>query len=432
VPPNVLFEVPSGAWRVSAGREAPGQDFVAVAELLIAKGADVNARDSSLRTPLHAAAAIHSYWRGTAPLRAPLVKAFIAAGAKLGVQDTRGRTPLHYAAEHADLQAVAALLAAGANPLIDTDRGPANSRIPVEMVSSPDGTPVAELLRKAMAPLLAQAEDEVVKTLMAFLPAVQERQEKTWKAMIVHDPHGDQWDNVSKDYAAGNKPLIAVLGVKTRSGWGVAYVERPPGYQRVNGQTEYILFTLLRRPDKTWGLLDVSRRTGEPADLMSRQLQADRTRRQGIRDAIYDAAGISEGIRVWGSSSGGLPPTRGEVVLTVTKDGHLRLASPEPRLRQAWALEVHEGLAKVWRGGSLTCARKVKCTGDGTTLIAEKGQATWSAGDTRYVMSARGGKVHVEVRAGKDAPAKTLTGERFTVHWKGGLRLVPGEAGKQR
>jgi hypothetical protein len=289
---------------------------------------------------------------------------------------------------------------------------------------------VRDLLAKAMAPKLAAAEREITETLTAFLVAVRDGKAKTWKAMIVPNAEygKDRWDlavaEMQKDYAAAGDRLTSVLGAKTRHGWATAMVQRPEGSEK-----KHILFILMRLPDTTWGLFGVHKEAREVEDAMSRWLPASRDLYQPVRDAIFDAAGVAKDIQVWGSSSGGLPSATDQVVVTVTKQGHLRLASPEQRAWLTWALEVREKFAKIWRGGELTVARRVQCKTNDVQFVAENGKAVWSRGDKRYEMFARDGKVHVEATTGKGAPAKTLTGKRFTVEWAGGLRLVGAQGG---
>jgi hypothetical protein len=66
-----------------------------VARLLLAKGADPNARDYSRRTPLHYA----SPW-------IEITRLLVANGADINAEDKEGRTPLDYAADAAEREAV--------------------------------------------------------------------------------------------------------------------------------------------------------------------------------------------------------------------------------------------------------------------------------------------------------------------------------------
>jgi len=62
-----------------------------VAEVLLAKGADVDAKDGSGQTPLHVASSLETK-------RVP--ELLIAKGANVNARDNRGNTPLHLAAPY--------------------------------------------------------------------------------------------------------------------------------------------------------------------------------------------------------------------------------------------------------------------------------------------------------------------------------------------
>jgi len=88
--------------------------FQAVAEVLLANKAEVNPITSKQETPLHLAAA-----RGYAEL----VQALISKGADLDPKDSSGRTPLSWSATQGHSEIVKALLAAKAKPDIEDNAG---------------------------------------------------------------------------------------------------------------------------------------------------------------------------------------------------------------------------------------------------------------------------------------------------------------------
>jgi ankyrin repeat protein len=90
------------------------------ASLLLARGADVDARDKYGRTPLHSATT------------ADIADLLLARGADINAKDNRGRTPLHKAAEGGENGKVALLLQRGAD-VNATDNG---GSTPLDVVSS--------------------------------------------------------------------------------------------------------------------------------------------------------------------------------------------------------------------------------------------------------------------------------------------------------
>ena len=84
------------------------------AELLVEKGAAVNALNKAWRTPLPLAVEQD---------RAAMVRLLAAHGADLNAQDKKGRTPIHRAMYEGRVAAAEALLEAGADPMVLNKRG---------------------------------------------------------------------------------------------------------------------------------------------------------------------------------------------------------------------------------------------------------------------------------------------------------------------
>lgn len=112
-----LYVAAGNVYRIESGfhspdRADPGIPVVAepphleaVAKLLLAGGADVNAKTGNGQTPLHAAANA-----GTAAM----VELLLANGAAVNLQDNTGRAPLHVAADRGQKDIVELILAHGA------------------------------------------------------------------------------------------------------------------------------------------------------------------------------------------------------------------------------------------------------------------------------------------------------------------------------
>ena len=129
------IKLPAAGWDMSAQNNdhetlqrnsaLVDSDDPAVVDLLLAAGADVNARDADDATPLHVAAR-YSGWMPwpTRPMGTAVVDALLAAGARVNARDANGRTPLHFAVEFSHNPAIIeVLLAAGADADAQDERG---------------------------------------------------------------------------------------------------------------------------------------------------------------------------------------------------------------------------------------------------------------------------------------------------------------------
>jgi ankyrin repeat protein len=106
--------------------------FPPLVQLLLDRGADVHARDERKRTPLHYAARGQSkymhhegHWRAPRRSSVPIARSLIAAGAEVIAADNRGQTPLHLAARAGNVALTEHLLAkcADVNALARDDSG---------------------------------------------------------------------------------------------------------------------------------------------------------------------------------------------------------------------------------------------------------------------------------------------------------------------
>ena len=98
---------PRKGWTSLFEAVSPPSKEPAIAELLLAKGADVRVRDKNGQTPLHAAAKFGD----EAHLRVLLDR----GGAEIDARDPVGRTPLHVAADLGRVEAVTFLVSRGAD-----------------------------------------------------------------------------------------------------------------------------------------------------------------------------------------------------------------------------------------------------------------------------------------------------------------------------
>jgi ankyrin repeat protein len=119
--------------------EAAWDDRKEIAELLISKGADVNAKNDIESTPLH-----HAAYYG----HKEVAKLLIAKGADVNAKDGVGRTPLHKAVYYGHKEIVGLLLTKGADVNAKGEGGLNQGKTPLDWAIENKHTEIADLLRK--------------------------------------------------------------------------------------------------------------------------------------------------------------------------------------------------------------------------------------------------------------------------------------------
>jgi ankyrin repeat protein len=132
-----------------------------MAQILIARGADLRARNRRGAEPLHAAVIGVPGSAGWNPLRQrDVILYLIGAGADPNATAAGGVTPLHRAVRNRCSAAVDALLRSGADPRIQNDRGSTASDL-ADWTTGRGGTGSAE----------AKAEQRIILELLQVEPA---------------------------------------------------------------------------------------------------------------------------------------------------------------------------------------------------------------------------------------------------------------------
>ena len=121
--------------------DAASADQVDIVKLLLARGADVDARDAAGRTPLRAVSPFAN--------RVEVIKVLLEAGADPSAQDgDQEETALHHAVWHLNYDLAELLIAHGADPAI-ADR---DGMTPLQMAMDKNSAEMLEILAKTEAP----------------------------------------------------------------------------------------------------------------------------------------------------------------------------------------------------------------------------------------------------------------------------------------
>ncbi len=115
--------------------EAASSGNQEIVELFVVKGADIQARDSDNRTPLHEAA-----YNGNQEI----VKLFVVKGTDIQARDNSNRTPLHQAAIEGNKEIVELLIAKGANVNAKAN----NDKTPLHYAKEESNLEIVQLLKQ--------------------------------------------------------------------------------------------------------------------------------------------------------------------------------------------------------------------------------------------------------------------------------------------
>lgn len=116
-------------------------EAIGIAEVLIASGVDVNAKDKYGATPLHCAAIAWPY------IRKEVAEFLINKGADINVKDNAGMTPLYLSVEFRRKEVATLLISKGA----DVNARDNNGKTPLDYAKEKGYTEMVEILQKSGA-----------------------------------------------------------------------------------------------------------------------------------------------------------------------------------------------------------------------------------------------------------------------------------------
>ncbi|MHC4715724.1 MAG: ankyrin repeat domain-containing protein, partial [Planctomycetota bacterium] len=357
--------------------QAVKPDRAGTAAVLIDHGADVN-HGAGKTTALHNAVKT-PFNRKPDP---DLIRLLLKRGADVHARDSRGWTPLHHTGQHNRVEAAKLLLAAGADPLIESELTSPSCTTPLDEARKyKKGKDVAELLAKAAAPRIKATEREVRKVAEAFGRAVRDSDDKALLTVTHQPPHmgvknvWTQWaGTIRKEYATGPELLDTVDSVFSRGVWAEAYIPRPAG-----DKNSHMILLLMRWPDGTWRVLERHDTTDEPAKVRGQRIRYARSIYQRLYTKVYPKGARSSGPRPAPAASGGRPKasTDRDAPPAVSATGQVVDASGNPVAGAVVrAYEPHQD--ETGRTTDVVLADKTTTKADGSFRL------TWKPGRTAH------------------------------------------------
>lgn len=188
-------------------------------DLLIAKGADVNAVNNQMRTPFFVSSCVTNGQFVNPNME--LLKYLIARGGYADTQDIRQNTPLHYAVEDDDLRRVQFLLEQGADANVKNEQGVS----PYKLALTKNRRAVISTIEKAQISLKVNPDELDATFLEACKTGKRGIAEMLIKGSDVDITYVDDAGRTSLHYVA-KAGLLALTNLLINKGVDVNYTDR--------------------------------------------------------------------------------------------------------------------------------------------------------------------------------------------------------------
>ena len=279
------------------------QDFPACVRLLLAAGAGPRAPDTQGLLPLHRACQFRCYGKPALQV-VQVIRILLNAGADVNAAVTspktgyRRWTPICFAADSCSAELIKALLDAGADPFVESDRRhePMPVQVAAGMVNV--GGKAAHELLQAATDKREQAEQRRVEAVATeFLQAIADANDAAARALTVEGLEywsNDKWPARIKrirDQAAQAPQMLGpILAAKVRPNWAevrTGLPDQPPQLGQ-EPRPRCAVFILMHMPDGSWRLAEFAEVSYGPQGKLGVYLQ-DIDVGGGFRDKVFGA-----------------------------------------------------------------------------------------------------------------------------------------------